>query len=108
MKLQIPPATPRVAIPRTTGGAEMADLQLRCSFCGKTKSAVRRFISGKSAYICNECVALCNTILASEEAIGSLGTGRFADSPDGREPGPEFRRTAEESTRPNSSFPSGN
>jgi ATP-dependent Clp protease ATP-binding subunit ClpX len=44
-----------------------SDHQLRCSFCGKSKDSVRRFISGPSVYICNECVALCNDILAEEE-----------------------------------------
>jgi ATP-dependent Clp protease ATP-binding subunit ClpX len=44
-----------------------SDHQLRCSFCGKSKDSVRRFISGPSVYICNECVALCNEILAEEE-----------------------------------------
>ncbi len=39
----------------------------RCSFCGKTKDSVKKFISGPSVYICNECVALCNDILAEEE-----------------------------------------
>ena len=43
------------------------DKNLRCSFCGKPKEAVRRFISGPSVYICDECVLLCNEILAEEE-----------------------------------------
>ena len=44
-----------------------SDKHLRCSFCGKSKDSVRKFISGPSVYICNECVALCNEILAEEE-----------------------------------------
>ena len=43
------------------------DKHLRCSFCGKTKDSVRKFISGPSVYICNECIALCNEILAEDE-----------------------------------------
>jgi len=43
------------------------DRHLRCSFCGKSKDAVRKFISGPSVYICNECIALCNEILAEDE-----------------------------------------
>ena len=43
------------------------DKHLRCSFCGKSKDAVRKFISGPSVYICNECIALCNEILAEDE-----------------------------------------
>jgi ATP-dependent Clp protease ATP-binding subunit ClpX len=44
-----------------------SDKHLRCSFCGKSKDAVKRFISGPSVYICNECISLCNEILAEEE-----------------------------------------
>src|ERR1700727_2984531 len=43
------------------------DRHLRCSFCGKSKDSVRKFISGPSVYICNECIALCNEILAEDE-----------------------------------------
>ena len=44
-----------------------SDKHLRCSFCGKSKDSVKRFISGPSVYICNECISLCNEILAEEE-----------------------------------------
>src|SRR5215470_6189227 len=43
------------------------DKHLRCSFCGKSKDSVRKFISGPSVYICNECIALCNEFLAEDE-----------------------------------------
>src|SRR5947209_5035289 len=43
------------------------DKHLRCSFCGKSKDSVRKFISGPSVYICKECIALCNEILAEDE-----------------------------------------
>jgi len=43
------------------------DRNLRCSFCGKSKESVKKFISGPNVYICNECIALCNEILAEEE-----------------------------------------
>jgi len=43
------------------------DKNLRCSFCGKPKDSVKKFISGPSVYICNECISLCNEILAEEE-----------------------------------------
>src|SRR5437667_11541651 len=43
------------------------DKHLRCSFCGKSKDSVRKFISGPSVYICNDCIALCNEILAEDE-----------------------------------------
>jgi ATP-dependent Clp protease ATP-binding subunit ClpX len=43
------------------------DKHLRCSFCGKSKDTVKKFISGPNVYICNECISLCNEILAEEE-----------------------------------------
>jgi ATP-dependent Clp protease ATP-binding subunit ClpX len=47
--------------------AMASEKHLRCSFCGKSKDSVKKFISGPSVYICNECVSLCNEILAEEE-----------------------------------------
>ena len=42
------------------------DNELVCSFCGKTSSQVRKIIVGDDAYICNECVELCESILQEE------------------------------------------
>jgi len=39
---------------------------LRCSFCDKPREQVRRLIAGKGVCICNECVGLCNDLLAEE------------------------------------------
>jgi ATP-dependent Clp protease ATP-binding subunit ClpX len=39
---------------------------LFCSFCGKSQGEVKKLIAGPGAYICNECVALCNDIIAEE------------------------------------------
>lgn len=39
---------------------------LFCSFCGKSQNAVHKLIAGPSVYICNECVQLCNDILAED------------------------------------------
>jgi ATP-dependent Clp protease ATP-binding subunit ClpX len=55
------------------------DKHLRCSFCGKSKEAVKKFISGPNVYICNECIALCNEILAEEEEREAAG--RFTEIP---------------------------
>ena len=44
----------------------MAEKLIRCSFCGKTQAQVKRIMSGPNAYICNECVELCSTILHEE------------------------------------------
>ena len=40
--------------------------ELRCSFCGKSQKEVKKLIAGPSAYICDECVSLCNEILEEE------------------------------------------
>jgi ATP-dependent Clp protease ATP-binding subunit ClpA len=37
-----------------------------CSFCGKTSAQVRRLIAGPGVYICDECIDLCNEIIAEE------------------------------------------
>ncbi len=55
------------------------DKHLRCSFCGKSKDAVKKFISGPNVYICNECIALCNEILAEEEEREA--SSRFTEIP---------------------------
>ncbi len=41
----------------------MAEKLIRCSFCGKTQAQVQRILSGPNAYICNECVDLCSSLL---------------------------------------------
>ena len=43
----------------------MAEL-LRCSFCGKTKDEVQRLIAGPGAFICDECVVLCERVLSED------------------------------------------
>lgn len=49
---------------RLSDGAEL----LKCSFCGKSQKQVRKLIGGSGSYICNECVDLCNEIIAEELA----------------------------------------
>ncbi len=48
---------------------------LVCSFCGKSQDEVRKLIAGPTVYICDECIDLCNDIIAEEcdhdEAISS-------------------------------------
>jgi ATP-dependent Clp protease ATP-binding subunit ClpX len=51
-----------------------SDKHLRCSFCGKSKDSVKKFISGPNVYICNECISLCNEILAEEEEQTTVDT----------------------------------
>jgi ATP-dependent Clp protease ATP-binding subunit ClpX len=52
------------------GGSGGGGDDLRCSFCGKSKDHVQKFISGPSVYICNECIKLCNEILQEEALKG--------------------------------------
>jgi len=42
------------------------ELGLHCSFCRKSENEVRKLISGTEAFICDECVQICNEILAEE------------------------------------------
>jgi ATP-dependent Clp protease ATP-binding subunit ClpX len=39
---------------------------LSCSFCGKSQKEVKKLIAGPTVYICDECIALCNDIIAEE------------------------------------------
>src|SRR5438309_931630 len=39
---------------------------LSCSFCGKGQREVRKLIAGPTVYICDECIKLCNDIIAEE------------------------------------------
>ncbi|MCL1975206.1 MAG: ATP-dependent Clp protease ATP-binding subunit ClpX [Firmicutes bacterium] len=40
----------------------------RCSFCGKSQNQVLKLIAGPGAYICNECIELCNEIISEDVA----------------------------------------
>ena len=59
---------------KTTRGAEES---LRCSFCHKSQDAVAKLISSPSdyprAYICDECVAVCNSILEDDKGEAQPG-----------------------------------
>jgi ATP-dependent Clp protease ATP-binding subunit ClpX len=52
--------------------------KLKCSFCGKSQDQVRKLIAGPGVYICDECIELCNEILAEEFFDGSHSTGNTA------------------------------
>ncbi|MGB0680743.1 MAG: ATP-dependent Clp protease ATP-binding subunit ClpX [Polyangiales bacterium] len=39
---------------------------LQCSFCSKSQKEVKKLIAGPTVYICDECIALCNDIIAEE------------------------------------------
>ncbi len=62
-----------------------SDETLRCSFCHKTQDAVGKLISSPSdyprAYICDECVAVCNSILEEDRAPVTLTTASHLPKP---------------------------
>jgi ATP-dependent Clp protease ATP-binding subunit ClpX len=41
---------------------------VKCSFCGKSQKQVKKLIAGPGVYICDECIDLCNDIIAEELA----------------------------------------
>lgn len=62
--------------------------EIRCSFCGKPQSQVKRLISGSGVYICNECISLCQEILDAEEGKKHGGADAVTSEP-GRLPKPK-------------------
>jgi ATP-dependent Clp protease ATP-binding subunit ClpX len=49
---------------------------LQCSFCGKSQKEVKKLIAGPTVYICDECIGLCNDIIAEEvDREESFSTG---------------------------------
>ncbi len=46
--------------------------ELRCSFCNRSAEEVERLITGPDVHICNECVVMCNDILAEETTKTAL------------------------------------
>lgn len=48
------------------GGHRHKKGELVCSFCGNSQKDVRKLIAGPNVYICNECVQLCNEIIAEQ------------------------------------------
>lgn len=58
-------------------GGEM----LNCSFCGKKQDEVKKLIAGPMVYICDECVGLCNEIIAEEMYSTGMATAKKLPSP---------------------------
>lgn len=46
--------------------ADRKGSDLLCSFCGKSQDEVKKLIAGPAVYICDECIELCNDIMAEE------------------------------------------
>jgi ATP-dependent Clp protease ATP-binding subunit ClpX len=54
---------------------EIREETLRCSFCSKSQSDVRKLIAGPSVYICDECVDICNEIISDDAAAAPSSMG---------------------------------
>ena len=46
---------------------------LRCSFCSKSQNDVKKLIAGPTVYICDECVEVCNEIIADDVVSSPIG-----------------------------------
>jgi ATP-dependent Clp protease ATP-binding subunit ClpX len=64
------------------------DSNLSCSFCGKSQREVKKLIAGPTVYICDECIELCNDIIAEEYGQEE------AAAPSSRVPKPREIKTA--------------
>ncbi|MGN8712859.1 ATP-dependent Clp protease ATP-binding subunit ClpX [Hornefia butyriciproducens] len=53
--------------------------ELRCSFCGKPQSQVRRLIAGPGVYICDECVEMCTDIIREAALEAQEGENASVD-----------------------------
>jgi ATP-dependent Clp protease ATP-binding subunit ClpX len=67
----------------TNGGNRV----LHCSFCGKSQHEVRKLIAGPSAYVCDECISLCNEIIleGGKDAAGATSQQALPQLPTPKE-----------------------
>jgi hypothetical protein len=72
-----------IATPSASTGGDLAKKKtLYCSFCFKSQHEVRRLIAGPAAvYICDECVELCNEIIARGPARSASKTATSEELP---------------------------
>lgn len=65
-------------------------MRYTCSFCGKGQEEVRRLIGGwvSDAFICDECVALCNVIIGDEPPVAGARQGERRAAPLSTPPAP--------------------
>ncbi len=73
-------------VKKGTDGGEI----LRCSFCNKDQNDVRKLIAGPTVFICDECVEVCNDIIADDNRFDSRGTRTSLPSP------PEIKKFLDE------------
>ena len=43
------------------------DMEICCSFCGKSQDEVTRLVEGPGVYICDNCIQFCNSLLFEDE-----------------------------------------
>src|SRR5512144_3000885 len=63
---------------------------LRCSFCNKDQNDVRKLIAGPTVFICDECVEVCNDIIADDNRSENRGVRSSLPSP------PEIKKFLDE------------
>jgi ATP-dependent Clp protease ATP-binding subunit ClpX len=63
---------------------------LRCSFCNKDQNDVRKLIAGPTVFICDECVEVCNDIIADDNRFETKGTRSSLPTP------PEIKKFLDE------------
>ena len=59
----------------------MADAPVYCSFCAKCSNEVKKLIAGPTAFICDECVAICSCIIVSEMEANRFGIWHLSKAP---------------------------
>ncbi|MST35228.1 hypothetical protein GHK86_21160 [Acidimicrobiaceae bacterium USS-CC1] len=72
-------------MPRTASPEAMC-----CSFCTKSQSEVGKLVAGPGVFICNECIDLCNQIIA-QETEGGNGSSQPASRPEASETPPPLK-----------------
>ncbi|WP_281971640.1 MULTISPECIES: ATP-dependent protease ATP-binding subunit ClpX [unclassified Polynucleobacter] len=74
----------------TTSGSDSSNKNLICSFCGKNHDEVMRMIAGPSVFICDECVNLCNEVIAEG---GDQAKSAASSASQSALPTPEYIKT---------------
>ena len=67
LEARIKTVAARLQWPRTRAPDKSLHPLLHCSFCGKNQTQVHKLIAGPTVFICDECVGLCNKIIAGPE-----------------------------------------
>jgi ATP-dependent Clp protease ATP-binding subunit ClpX len=52
----------------------------RCSFCGKSQTEVKTLVAGPGVFICDECVQLCQAVIASKAATSEVPGSLLPDN----------------------------